>query len=76
MHSPIHPDTDLQLKEIEPGLSVYLCPKSGGVWIPLQNYLAWKEHHKMDKARCRPDTRRRSPMTPNGHPLSVRSPAI
>jgi len=46
MRSPIHPDVNLQLKEIEPGLSVYSCPKSGGVWIPLERYHAWKEHHR------------------------------
>jgi Zn-finger nucleic acid-binding protein len=43
MHSPIHSDVTLQPKEIEPGLSAYECPKSGGVWIPLQSYLNWKE---------------------------------
>jgi Zn-finger nucleic acid-binding protein len=32
----------MQLREIEPGLEVYECPKSGGLWIPLQSYLAWK----------------------------------
>jgi Zn-finger nucleic acid-binding protein len=45
MKSPVHPDTQLAPKEIEPGLSVYHCPKSGGVWIPQTNYLAWKETH-------------------------------
>ncbi|HSY18649.1 MAG TPA: zf-TFIIB domain-containing protein [Candidatus Acidoferrales bacterium] len=43
MQSPVHTDTAMELKEIEPGLSVYTCPKSGGVWIPYQNYLAWKQ---------------------------------
>ena len=33
----------MQLREIEPGLQVYECPKSGGFWIPLPSYLAWKE---------------------------------
>ena len=33
----------MQLREIEPGLEVYECPKSGGLWIPLQSYLAWKD---------------------------------
>lgn len=33
----------MQLREIEPGLVVYECPQSGGLWIPLQAYLAWKE---------------------------------
>lgn len=33
----------MQLREIEPGLSVYECPASGGLWIPLRSYLAWRE---------------------------------
>jgi len=45
MKSPTHPDTDLVPKEIEPGLSAYQCPKSEGIWIPLDSYLAWKEKH-------------------------------
>jgi Zn-finger nucleic acid-binding protein len=45
MRSPAQPDTIMELKEIEPGLSVYACPKSGGVWIPLQTYLDWKQNH-------------------------------
>jgi Zn-finger nucleic acid-binding protein len=44
MQSPVHTDTPMELKEIEPGLTVYTCPQSGGVWIPLQNYLDWKQH--------------------------------
>ena len=46
MHSPVHSEVQLQLKEIEPGLSVYECPKSGGIWIPLDRYYAWKESHQ------------------------------
>ena len=42
MRSPLHPDTTLELKELEPGFSAYSCPTSGGVWIPLQNYLEWQ----------------------------------
>src|SRR5260221_7730949 len=45
MHSPVYPDTNMQLRQIEPGLAVYECPRSGGFWIPLQAYLAWKEQH-------------------------------
>jgi hypothetical protein len=44
MNSPIYPDTPMQSKDLEPGLMVYECPKSGGLWIPLQAYLNWKEH--------------------------------
>ena len=46
MNSPIFPDTLMELREIEPGLCVYECPKSGGFWIPLQAYLAWREKHQ------------------------------
>jgi Zn-finger nucleic acid-binding protein len=42
MRSPVFPDVNLQPKEIEPGLSAYECPQSGGFWIPLQAYEQWK----------------------------------
>jgi Zn-finger nucleic acid-binding protein len=45
MQSPIYPDIPMTLREIEPGLEVYECPKSGGLWIPLQSYLTWKEQN-------------------------------
>ena len=35
----------MELREIESGLQAYQCPESGGLWIPLQSYLAWKERH-------------------------------
>jgi len=41
--------------QIEPGLFAYTCPQSGGVWIPLQSYLDWKEHHGHDPAAPPPD---------------------
>jgi len=47
MRSPAYPDTDLELREIEPGLSAYVCPKSGGVWIPISSYLVWQASHKI-----------------------------
>jgi len=43
MNSPFSPATPMQPREIEPGLVVYECPASGGLWIPLQAYLAWRE---------------------------------
>src|SRR5579871_3287865 len=43
MKSPTHPDCEMNLRTIEPGLDVYECPQSGGLWIPLQSYLAWRE---------------------------------
>jgi Zn-finger nucleic acid-binding protein len=43
MHSPVYPETTMHLRELEPGLEVYECPQSGGLWIPLQSYLTWKE---------------------------------
>jgi Zn-finger nucleic acid-binding protein len=33
----------MQLQDIEPGLQAYECPKSGGLWVPLQSYLAWRD---------------------------------
>src|SRR5580704_8654323 len=42
MRSPLFPEINLQPKEIEPGLSAYECPQSGGFWIPLQAYEQWK----------------------------------
>jgi len=33
----------MRLREIEPGLSVYECPVSGGLWIPMQSYLTWRQ---------------------------------
>ena len=45
MRSPVFPDTNLEPKEIEPGLTAYQCPKSGGIWIPLQAYEQWKALH-------------------------------
>jgi len=50
LQSPVFPDTAMHLSELEPGLFAYLCPKSGGVWIPFQSYLDWKEHHRHDTA--------------------------
>jgi Zn-finger nucleic acid-binding protein len=43
MNSPVHPEVTMRPKTIEPGLDVFECPKSGGLWIPLLSYLAWKE---------------------------------
>ena len=45
MKSPAFSDTEMELREIEPGLIAYECPKSGGYWIPLQSYTTWQESH-------------------------------
>jgi len=45
MDSPVHLDTPLQPTELEPGLSAFVCPKSGGHWIPLSSYFTWRELH-------------------------------
>lgn len=42
MNSPVYPEVRLQFAEIEPGLKAYRCPRSGGVWIPLDFYLEWQ----------------------------------
>ena len=57
LHSPIRPGVTLVLRELEPDLFVYTCPQSGGVWIPLQSYLAW---------RRRQDGELQSPYTSDG----------
>lgn len=36
-------DAVMHLGELEPGLLAYTCPASGGIWIPLQSYLDWKQ---------------------------------
>jgi len=43
VQSPYNPAVSLQPKEIEPGLNAFVCPESGGVWIPLPAYFAWRE---------------------------------
>lgn len=50
MQSPIYPDTAMQVREIEPGLTAYECPKSGGFWIPLQSYTSWQEKHPPERS--------------------------
>jgi Zn-finger nucleic acid-binding protein len=59
MNSPIYPDTPMQMREIEPGLTVYECPKSGGLWLTLQAYLAWREQQP------------ESPATPAGNSTPI-----
>jgi Zn-finger nucleic acid-binding protein len=43
MQSPASPNIALQPKEIEPGLNAFICPESGGIWIPLAAYFAWRD---------------------------------
>src|SRR5436190_1191141 len=45
MLSPVEPKAVLVSKEIEPGLWAFSCPVSGGVWIPLQSYMDWRNQH-------------------------------
>lgn len=33
-------------REIEPGLKVWQCPASSGLWIPLAAYVAWQDLHR------------------------------
>lgn len=46
LRSPVCSDSTLTLTELEPELFAYRCPRSGGVWIPLNSYLAWLEGPK------------------------------
>jgi Zn-finger nucleic acid-binding protein len=50
MRSPLHPNSVLQLKEIEPGLVAYECPESGGIWIPLQSYTEWQTSNRSSQS--------------------------
>ena len=43
MRSLLVADVEMVETEIEPGLKVFVCPASGGMWIPLQAFLTWKE---------------------------------
>ncbi len=80
LHSPASPGTTMDLSEIEPGLFAYTCPKSGGIWIPFQSYLDWKEHHGHDQrelpAACPPvqadDSRQRTLICPESGRLLIR----
>jgi Zn-finger nucleic acid-binding protein len=46
MKSPVNSSVALVEGEIEPGLKAYICPESGGIWIPLQSYVNWREQHR------------------------------
>jgi Zn-finger nucleic acid-binding protein len=79
LHSPVA-DVMMHLGEIEPGLCAYVCPESGGVWIPLQSYLDWKEHHGHDVSALPPgyvptladDSKRRALICPESGYLLIR----
>ena len=43
MKCPVCRNTDLELNDIDNGLSAGVCSGCGGRWISLQSYLAWLE---------------------------------
>lgn len=45
MKSPVHPEINLAEAELEPGLTSWRCPSSGGHWIPAPSY--WRWHSQM-----------------------------
>ena len=55
MHSPVDPDTPFQPIELEPGLRAFVCPKTGGQWIPLSAYFMWRELHSSSTTPLPPD---------------------
>jgi Zn-finger nucleic acid-binding protein len=79
LHSPVA-DAMMHLSEIEPGLCAYTCPESGGVWIPLQSFLDWKEQHGHDVFKMpvgyvpelSDDTKRRALICPESGYLLIR----
>ena len=44
MQSPIGNHPQLQPITLEEGLNAYVCPESGGHWIPAKNYWEWQSH--------------------------------
>ncbi len=42
MQSPLAPHQSLESVELEPGLTAFRCPQTGGHWIPAQNYWSWR----------------------------------
>ncbi len=80
LRSPVDSNVTLQSEEIEPGLIAYRCSTSGGVWIPLQSFLAWKENRQ--PASTEPaadyapvtadDSKRRSLICPESGRLLIR----
>lgn len=79
LRSPVA-DAMMHLTEIESGLCAYVCPESGGVWIPLQSFLDWKEHHGHDATGLPPgyvpvaadDSKRRALICPESGYLLIR----
>lgn len=45
----------LERIELEPGLEAYRCPKSGGVWIPLDGYENWRNGYRSGTHPLPPD---------------------
>lgn len=70
MRSPVHPEAELRRTEVEPGLTAFECPVSGGYWIPLQNYLTWHERHR-DRTRPLPEDYQPQPEDDSGRPVLV-----
>jgi Zn-finger nucleic acid-binding protein len=46
MRSPLHPDVVMENDELEPGLNVRKCPRSGGHWISSEAYWRWHDRHE------------------------------
>lgn len=44
MQSPIGNHPELQPVTLQEGLKAYVCPESGGHWIPAKNYWEWQSH--------------------------------
>lgn len=42
MQSPLAHHKRLERVELEPGLTAFRCPETGGHWIPAENYWRWR----------------------------------
>lgn len=43
MRCPIHADTALETRTVEPGVAVRACPHCGGYWMAAVSYWRWRE---------------------------------
>ncbi|MEM7624395.1 MAG: zf-TFIIB domain-containing protein [Planctomycetota bacterium] len=43
MHCPLHADTVLETRTVEPGVTVRACPRCGGYWMTAAAYWQWRE---------------------------------
>ena len=43
MRCPVHADTALETRTVDPGVTVRVCPRCGGYWMTAAEYWKWRE---------------------------------